>query len=195
MQYFTAGKARSTEVGAIVPPQTAIDSLHVPLQPTNDVTVERIGEEEGPVLDPATHQLDITRAGFEPAFSIDVEAEAWLTKRYPGVTPSGTDAPAIIADEQATQRVRRYDAWFTSNYSMPVLDKTAGATRLQKAHGLDAGQTAGMKDYDTAELRLVEWALEMLSGAMLGIVKGISLVRQAVRLGRNVVPAKTKGGK
>ena len=78
---------------------------------------------------------------------------------------------------------------------MPVLDKTAGAARLKTTHGLDAGQTAGMKDYDPAELRLVEWALEMLSGAMLGIVKGISLVRQAVKLGKKVVPATTKGGK
>ena len=105
MQYFTAGKARSTEVDAIVPlPDGKRRILYTfRFQPaTNDVTVERIGEEGtgATVLDPATHQLDITRAqGFEPAFSTDVgKLKAWLTKRYPGVTPSGADAPAIIAD-------------------------------------------------------------------------------------------------
>ena len=203
LQYFTAGKARNTEVDAIVPlPDGKRRILYTfRFQPgTNDVTVERIGEEGtgATVLDPATHRLDITRAqGFEPAFGTDVgKLKTWLAKRYPGITPSGVDAAGMIADANKQLNASAGTAaWFTSNYSMPVLDKTAGATRLQTAHGLDVGQTAGMKDYDPAELRLVEWGLEMLSGAMLGIVKGINLVRQAVKLGKHVVPAKTKGGK
>jgi hypothetical protein len=191
-QYFKAGKTRNAEVDAIVPlPDGTTRILYTfRFEPkTNDVSIERIGEEGkgAAVLDPATRAFDVQRVqGFDPAFASDVgKLKTWLGSRYPGMTPSGADAPAMIADANTKLNASAgTDKWFAANYTMPVLDATAGATRLQTVHGLDAAQTANMKPFQASELKLIEWALQMLSDAVLAIVRGISLVRQAVKIGR-----------
>jgi len=203
MQYFDAGKTRDAEVDAIVPlPDGKRRMLYTfRFEPkTNDVSVEFIGEEgKGTVvLDPAKHQLDVRRVqGFDPTFAKDAaNYKKWLGGRYKGVTPSGADAPAMITDTNKQLNASAGSvAWFAKNYAMPVLDKTKGAARLHSVHGLDVGQTAGMKDYKPEELRLVEWALEMVSDAVLAIVRGISLVRQVAKLGKVVTPPAKKGDK
>ena len=191
-QYFKAGKTRKAEVDAIVPlPDGTRRILYTfRFEPkTNDVSIERIGEEGkgAAVLDPATHAFDVQRVqGFDPAFAGDLaKLKTWLGSRYPGITPGGADAPAMIADANTKLNASAgTDAWFAANYKIPVLDATAGASRLQTVHGLDAAQTANTKAFQASELKLIEWALQMLSDAVLAIVRGISLVRQAVKIGR-----------
>jgi hypothetical protein len=200
-QYFKAGKTRNAEVDAIVPLPDGKRRILYTLRfepKTNDVAVERIGEEGkgATVLDPATRQFDVRRAhGFQPAFGTDAGAlKTWLGARYPGLTPSGADAPKMIADANTKLNTQAGTAsWFSKNYTMRVLDKAAAATRLQTVHNLDAAQTADMKDYQPGELRLVEWVLEMLSDALLALVKGISLVRQRIKIGKVVKPPAKRG--
>jgi hypothetical protein len=191
-QYFKAGKTRNAEVDAIVPlPDGTTRILYTfRFEPkTNDVAIERIGEEGkgAAVLDPATRAFDVKRVqGFDPAFATDVaKLKSWLSSRYPGMTPSGADAPAMIADANTKLNASAgTDKWFAANYKMPVLDATAGASRLETVHGLHTAQTANTKSFQASELKLIEWALQMLSDAVLAIVRGISLVRQAVKIAR-----------
>jgi hypothetical protein len=50
-----------------------------------------------------------------------------------------------------------------------------------------------MKSFQASELKLIEWALQMLSDAVLAIVRGISLVRQALKIGRVQQRAASRG--
>ena len=196
LQYYENG-TRNAEVDAIVPIPGAKRTMlyKIRFEPrTNNVTVRTVGEEgKDVVLDPAKRKLDIRRVrGFDPKAN-ESTLTSWIASRYKGVTPTGRKTVDVVTNTNAKMESEAgTKGWFQSNYAMPVLDETEGATRLE-ALGLHGDQRAQMKHYEAAELRLMEIALEVLSDKVLDIVRGVALARQAVNIDRKRIPA--AGGK
>jgi len=191
-QYFHTG-TRNAEVDAIVPipgkTRRLLYTFHFAGK-TNDVHVERLGEEGTDVeLDPAKRKLDVRKVrGFDPKADAST-LKSWLGKRYLGLTPSGS-TPADIVKSVNTKMNADADAspWFASNYGITVLDEVPAKAHLSKTHPtfFDVKQTDGVKDFKAGERKLVELSLQLLSDAVLKLVRGITMVRQAVRLLRVV---------
>lgn len=192
-QYFEAPsiragvkvKARDFEVDSIVPMPDGRKILYsFDFEPkTNDVIVKRVGQEGKDVeLDPAKRTMDVRRVkGFDPKANAS-GFTSWVTARYKGLSPKGTSVGDRINDVNKSMNADAdKDSWFASNYSMTVLDATAGAKQLGKA-GRDAEQQKGTKPFLKSELRLIELTLQLLGGKMLDIVRGMGLVRQDAKI-------------
>jgi hypothetical protein len=182
-QYFEGG-TRNKEVDTIIPIAKKAQRVFYTLrfQPgTNNVDVERVGEEGSSVkLTAAT--LNITRVeGFAANSADPATFKAWLSKRYPSVMPQGT----TLADLQAgVNKQMETDvstiAWFKKNYGIEILDAAAAETRLQTVYKLSSAETADLKSFTPDDLKRLEFALETMSDAGLAIVKGTQMARQKV---------------
>ena len=192
--YFDGG-TRSTEVDAIVSiPGQPVRRVFYTLrfQPrSNNVDVVRIGDEGGTrAVRPSAFTFDVQRSPDFAANSATVSAlGGWLGRRYPGLGASGTTVAALVSE--ANRRIASAastPAFFATTYGMEVLSARAAVTRMTTAHGRDAGQTAGMRDFSADDLRLLELAFETLSMAMVQVLRGVKLVRQRVLLERRATP-------
>jgi hypothetical protein len=179
-QYFKGG-TRNAEVDAIVPiANTARRVLYTfRFKPkSNDVDVQRIGEEGKDVS--LAPQGDLSRVNGFSANSKDLSTlTAWLKKRYPGVTPTGTTVAdvqkSVTAEIQANSGT---PAWYKTNYGIEILGATAAQTRLQTAHNYKPPQLAKLKDFTAAELPVLELTLETMSDALVATFMGLQMARQ-----------------
>ncbi|GAA4316902.1 hypothetical protein GCM10023149_14200 [Mucilaginibacter gynuensis] len=182
VKYMAATYAKkgsnNAEVDVIIP----IDTKKVLytfryINKTNDVEVERIGELGKEV---SFSGVSIQNAaGFAAANTDAAALKTWLGQRYKGLTIKGaTQADIIKEADTQLQKEAGTAAWFNKNYGMSVLDSTEGADRWQKTHGWTEPQTWGMKDFTTAELMLLEQALQAQSQPMLTALKGVKFTRQ-----------------
>ncbi|MEO8337114.1 MAG: hypothetical protein ABI664_19190, partial [bacterium] len=192
LMYFEDG-TRNAEVDAIVPiPGAKRRMLYkIRFEPrTNNVTVRVVGEEgKDVVLDPVKRKLDISHVrGFDPKADAPT-LRSWISNRYKGLSPAGTTPAEVAKNANAKLDAEAGTTqWFADNYAMPVLDERDGDKRL-KGIGLHDQQRANMKHYEPGELRLMEISLERLSDALLDVVRGTALVRQAADISRKFIPA------
>jgi hypothetical protein len=154
------------------------------------VRVEKMGEAGKDVeLNPAKRKLDVQRVRGFSAKADAAALKSWLAGRYSGLKPAGATPAELVADVNAKMNADA-DAspWFSSNYNITVLDEAPAKAHLTKTHSafFDAGQTDGVQDFRSGERKLFELALQLLSDAALKLVRGITLIRQAVRLVRVV---------
>ena len=182
-QYF-AGGTRNKEVDVIIPiaKQTKRVFYTLRFRPvTNNVDVERVGEESSSVKLTAT-ALKIDRVeGFTANSSDPTTFKTWLSKRYPAVTPQGTTLAELQDSVNKEMEAKAgTPEWFKKNYNIEILDATAAAPRLQTVHQLLPPQTVDLKAFTTEELKRLEFALETMSDAELQIVKGTQMARQNV---------------
>jgi hypothetical protein len=183
-QYFKGG-TRNAEVDAIVPVANTDRHVLYTLRfapKTNDVDVERIGE-QGKDADLEAHG-DLGRVNGFAANSKDVAAlRAWLGKRYPGVSPSGESVAeirksvtaAIVAGSGAPE-------WFDTNYKIEILSASDASTRLTSTHKYVAAQLHDLQDFTEDELAVLEVALETVSDKLLGTFIGLKMARQKVSI-------------
>jgi len=185
-QYFQGG-TRNAEVDAIIPipgptPKRVFYTIKFHGK-TTDVDVIRIGEEgKAGTVALSKINFDIARIPDYAAHAKDVTTlSAWLRTRYPKITPTGKDVPALKAAaeaEIATGAVK--NDWFKANYGMEELDATRAETRLHTVQGWDAPQVVNTKDFTPDERKLLERAIETLSDPLLALLNGVPLARQEV---------------
>lgn len=179
------GGTRNAEVDAIIIiPNKPIKVLYtLRFRANNDVDVERIGEMgTGPSqIDPG--KLDIARvpeyadkAGDPKTFA------AWLKTRYPTVAVAGTTVEEMRTNfnTEAEAKADKPD-WF-KNYEIKVLNATDAKTRLKSTHKFKEQQTADLKEFVPAELKLLELALETMTRKILDIVKYTRMIRQKIAI-------------
>lgn len=199
-QYFDSG-TRNKEVDIIIPIANKQTRVFYTLRfrpTTNDVDVERVGEEGAT---PKTKQtgMAIERVeGFTSNSTDEATFKTWVGKRYPSISPQGKTLAelqdSVSKDMQANAGT---PAWFKRNYSLEILNATAGETRLQKVHKLSAQETVDMKDYTSAELNQMEFGLQTMSDPQLSELKTTQMARQKVLLeikGNMIVPDTKTGG-
>ena len=182
-QYFEGG-TRNKEVDVIIPiaHKTVRVFYTIRFHPDhNDVDVERVGE-EGSSVKLQTEALNVTRVDGFAANSKDATSfSSWIKTRYPSVALSGTsltDLQDSVNKDMAANAGT--PAWFTKNYGIEILDDTAAKTRLTTVHHKDAREADGLKVFDPAELKRLEFALETMSDAELQLLRGVQFARQDV---------------
>ena len=184
--YFADG-ARNTEVDAIlpVPGQDRPVLYTLRFRPSNDVDVERIGEQGRGGVEP--DRLDIARAPEYAAAAVDVTTlTTWLKTRYRGLVPAGGTVAELRQNANAELDKRAgTPEWFAANYRITVLDPLVAATRLRTAHGLRTAQLADLKAFQPAELRFLESVLETLSSRTLAVARTARFARQRIFLDRD----------
>jgi Domain of unknown function (DUF4157) len=197
-QYFESG-TRNSEVDAVIPlPDSTRRVLYtLRFRPTtNDVDVERIGE-EGKDARISPPRLSLARIARFTELSNDVpKLKEWVHKRYPAVTPTGSTAKEICANVDKEIRAGAGTAkWFQDNYGILILDAAAGTTRLQTAHpsSFSAVQTADMQNFSSDELIVLESTLETITDSIVAGFKGIQMARQKVRLELGGTKKRPKG--
>lgn len=197
-QYFEAG-TRNSEVDAVIPlPDTTRRVLYIlRFRPTtNDVDIERIGE-EGKDAHIAPPRLSLARIARFTELSKDIrKLKEWAHKRYPSVTATGSTAREICANVDKEIRAGAGTTkWFQDNYGILILDATAGATRLQTTHpkSFSAVQIADMENFSSDELIVLESTLETMTDSIVSGFKGIQMIRQKVRLELGGTKKKPKG--
>jgi hypothetical protein len=183
-QYFKGG-TRNAEVDAIVPIANTTKRVLYTFRfkpKTNDVDVQRIGEEGKEVSLAA--QGDLGRVNGFTANSKDVPTlMAWLKKRYPGVTPTGTTIDDVQKSVSAQIQAKSgTPAWHMANYGIEILDATAAAARLQLAHKLKPPQLADLQDFTPTELQVLEITLETMSDSLVATFMGLKMARQKIRI-------------
>ena len=160
---------------------------------TNDVEVQRIGEEGRDVsLKPegslahvngfAAHTQGATEADRVAALT------AWLkTTRYKGVALPAITASTTVADVERdiTTKIRAGSndpQWFEANYGIKVLGRTAAEARLRSLGFNKTEDLRDLKDLSefTAELPVLEVVLEKMSDAIVGLFNKVALIRQKV---------------
>lgn len=184
-QYF-AGGTRNKEVDVVVPIAKKSTSVLYTLRflpTTNDVEIQRVGEAGSSVALTAT-ALNITRvAGFAENSADPAVFKAWITKRYPGVTPTGATLVELQASvNQAMAANAGTPAWFTANYGIEILDATAAEARLTTVHKQASALTTGLKSFTADDLHRLEFSLEAMGDSALKTVRGTRMVRQEVHL-------------
>lgn len=187
-QYFRGG-TRNAEVDAIVPIANTTKRVLYTLvfrAKTNDVDIERIGE-EGKDVSLASPPLSLSHVNGFAANSKDVSTlKAWLSKRYPGVKPTGASVDDVRKSVDAQiQADAGKPAWFLSNYGIEILDAAAGAARLKEKHSFGTAQLVDMKLFTAGELKILESVLETMSDKLVAGFKDIRMVRQAVAIKRD----------
>jgi hypothetical protein len=148
-------------------------------QPDSDeVTVEALGSaaELLPVDGPRS---EVRRIRGYPAGANSAQLQAWLRKRYPGLTVTGRTPDEIARDADRTvDRLSTTPAWFSANYDISILDAKAAYRRLEEAHGRSSHQRGGLRAFTGIELRALEAVLQRLGEPALAQLRGTALVRQ-----------------
>jgi hypothetical protein len=190
-EYFTTIGTRNAEVDAVVPIVGTNRQLFYTLRfrPDNEVDVERVGEKgSSPKLDPS--RMDIARVrGFDTHSDTAPKFKDWLSKRYPGLRPTGTSVEELRdSANQTMERDASSEAWYQNNYKLTVIDGVTTQRRLRDLHKLNAAQTpdADNKNFVPDELRLAELALQTLTETVLNLLR-------FVRIGRKQTSRKADG--
>lgn len=184
-RYFDSG-TRNAEVDAILPiPGKAAPVLYtLRFRPTNDVDVERIGEQGTGTGQVDPGRLDIARsAEYVGAATDPASLRKWIRTRYPGITPAGDTVEAIRAAANAElDRRAGLPEWFATNYKITVLDAAAAAERLRTTHRLTQNQVADLKEFRPEELRHLEAVLETFRAGPLAKIRYLRIARQRMFL-------------
>jgi hypothetical protein len=198
-QYFNGG-TRNKEVDVIIPiaRKTVRVFYTLRFEPTNNVNVERVGDEDSSAT-LKTEGLNIARVEGFAANSTDAAAfSAWIKLRYPSVALSGTSLTdlqnSVNADMAANAGT---SAWFWKNYNIEILDDAGAATRLKTVHKRVDRELVGLKTFSADELKRLEFALETMSDAELKILRSVRFARQSVFQqisGSVVTPKPAMGG-
>lgn len=204
-QYFSAGNARNTEVDAIVPVGTGARTVLYTFifGARNNVTVTRVGATGTAAGQIDLKRISVTRArGFPGATATPAALRTWWSTRYPrggaltpvptpaaqprgGPTPAAPTAAVLIADmNRLIVAGIANRTWFSQNYGIDVLDSAATATRLQNVHSVPRAMTGDTVNFSVLDLRMLEIALQTLSGNDLGHLRGIKLGRKTASIQR-----------
>ncbi len=183
--YFGSG-TRNAEVDAILPiPGKAAAVLYtLRFRPTNDVDVERIGEQGTGAGQVDPGRLDVARsAEYVTAAKDPASLKKWLNTRYPGLTPAGDTVEDVRAAANAElDRQAGTPEWFAANYKITVLDAASAATRLRTTHRLTKNQVADLKAFQPEELRHLEAVLETFGAGLIAKVRYVRMARQRIFL-------------
>jgi hypothetical protein len=203
--YFisTDRPARNTEVDAIVPlGNPAGDSALYQLRfgTNNDVVATRIGLAGVGTGRVNTSALNIMRVnGFPGVDATDPALRAWWTSRYPSggaltspvpqppatpppagaVFPNIPNGPLIVEMAGKLGAGATTAAWFSGNYGVSVLDRTALATRLETVHTIPVTLLTDTVDFQPADFTSLELAYETLSPSDIANLRGINIGRKS----------------
>lgn len=203
-QYFDSGRARNTEIDAIVPVGTGTRRVLYTLAfgAGNDVTVTRIGEAGTRTGMVNVERIDVRRVrGFPGASAATSALRTWWATRYPRAGAALTADPpapargrarstaptAAVLIGEMNQRIGAGVAsrsWFAQNYGIEVLDAAGTATRLQTAHSVPARLTTDTIDFDATDLLMLELSLQTLTDSEINALRGVQLGRKTGSLGR-----------
>jgi len=154
-----------------------------------DIEVRRIGKKgDAAVGDPDLPLVTRIPGYLEHAFDA-AKAETpdklvkWILERYkPTIAEADIKAATV---KEITEKTNALIAarcmapdWFKKNYSMTVMDAAAAKTRLKAFHKYTDPELAGIKDYTTAELTMIELSLERMSLPVLKRLRTVFLARQ-----------------
>jgi Domain of unknown function (DUF4157) len=182
-QYYGTG-TRNAEVDVIVPIGTTGRRVFYTLRfgDNNNVEIERIAEEGKDAGQKSLDEMDVARVRGYADNSADPPAlTSWLKTRYRSVAPTGKTVEELRQSVNSTMRSDAgKTAWFRDNYTLEVLDAAAGKKRLEDVHGVPTTLTADVKGFTAPDLNVVEFALQTMSDAMLGLIKGVQLVRKTM---------------
>ena len=205
-QYFEAGRARNTEVDAMVPVGTGSRVILYTLVfgAHNNVTVTRIGE-----AGTGRGQIDLNRIsvsrvnGFPGANATPQVLRTWWSTRYPhggnlpaatppasgttpGTAPAGPNSAALItAMNRLISNGISNRTWFNQNYGIEVLDSAALTTRLQNVHSVPQAMTSDTVNFTTTDLQMLELALQTLPNNELRLLRGIKMGRKTSPITRS----------
>jgi hypothetical protein len=190
-QYFSAGRARNTEVDAIVPVGSGTRRVLFTLVfgAGNAVTVRRVGEAGSGAGLVDVNRLDVTRVRGFPAGATAVQLRSWWSARYPQGGALPADA-TLTLDALVTEMNARLAAgianrdWFANNYGIEVMDAAGTTARLQATHKVARAQAGGTVDFDATDLRMLELALQTLTASELARLRGVKLGRRTASLTR-----------
>ncbi|MHA4806466.1 eCIS core domain-containing protein [Flavitalea flava] len=153
-----------------------------------NMDVRKIGKKGDAVVGDPDKGLVGRIPGFaEAAFDADGKETTaklikWLQARYKGIKEADIKAATVkeISDKMNALIDTGSGAgnWFSSNYGITILDTAGAKARLKTTHKLTDSQLAGVKDFTTAELKMVELALEKMSLPMLKDLKQVFMARQ-----------------
>jgi hypothetical protein len=142
------------------------------------VTVEAFGA-AADLLPADGPRSEVRRIRGYPAGGDSAQVQAWLRKRYPGLTVEGRTPDDIARNADRTiDRLSTTPAWFSANYDIAILDAKAADRRLAEAHGRAGHQRGGLRAFDGVELRALEAVLQRLDRPGLAQLRGTALVRQ-----------------
>jgi len=205
-QYFDAGRARNTEVDAMVPVGTGSRVILYTLVfgAHNNVTVTRIGE-----AGTGRGQIDLNRIsvsrvnGFPGANATPQVLRTWWSTRYPhggnlpaatppasgttpGAAPAGPNSAALITamNRLITTGIANR-TWFNQNYGIEVLDSAALTTRLQNVHNVPQAMTSDTVNFSSTDLQMLELALQTLSNNELRLLRGVKMGRKTSPITRS----------
>jgi hypothetical protein len=178
-RYFEVG-ARDAEIDAIVPIPNAEKRALLDLRfgASNDVSVRRIGEDrKGSALEAPGA---VRRVNGFSANSANVSIFlAWLRKRYPAIIPKGTTLPELENSVTAEIQMRSgTPAWFKENYGIEILPAAVAQSQLSRLFQYKAPQLAGLQDFTSSELQVLEVTLEKMSDQLVARFKGLQMARQ-----------------
>ncbi len=154
-----------------------------------DIEVKRIGKKGDTVVgDPDLPLITRIPGYMENAFDA-AKAETpdklvkWIQERYKAtITEAEIKAPTV---KEITEKTNALIAtrcttpeWFKKNYAIIVMDAATAKTRLKTFHKYTDAELAGVKDYTTGELTMVELSLERMSLPVLKRLNTVFLARQ-----------------
>ena len=145
---------------------------------SEEVTVEALGA-AADLLPADGPRSEVRRIRGYPAGADGAQVQAWLRKRYPGLTVKGRTPDEMARNADRTiDRLSTTPAWFSANYDLSVLDAKAGDRRLAQMHGRAVHQRGGLRAFTAPELRALEAVLQRLDRPGLAALRGTALVRQ-----------------
>jgi hypothetical protein len=198
--------SRNTEVHAVVPIVSPPLGMATPansnrrvlyifrFKPNNDVEIQRVGE-EGERVGARGSRFSLTQGGLAQHSLAEISgyldhatdvaaATAWLTTRYPAVTPGASATLADLEKNVATQILRGsvHKEWFEKNYGIIILDKNDAKKWMHDNITTDEHELKDMEDFTERDLLGLERALERMSDLVLPTFKNVRLLRQKVSI-------------
>jgi Domain of unknown function (DUF4157) len=180
-QYFETG-TRNAEVDVIVPILTSGRRVFYTLRfgDKNNVDIERVSEEGASKGMKSQSEFDLSRVNGFADNSADLKKlSAWLKKRYPSVSATGTTVEEMR--KSASDGLKAGSAkpeWFLNNYRLTVLAEVDGKSWLKQKHLIPANVTTDVKDFTPLDLNMLEFALQTMADPMLNLINGVRLIRQ-----------------
>ena len=192
-QYFESGRARNTEVDAIVPVGSGSRTVlyTIVYGAGNDVTVTRVGEAGSGAGQVDVNRVDVRRTrGFPGATAAPAQLRSWWSSRYAGApaltSPATADAAALVTEMNGLVAAGIATAsWFNAVYGIEVLDAAGITARLTSVHSIPAASAGGTVDFSGTDLRMLELALQTLTASELARLRGAKLGRKTAAFKRS----------
>lgn len=158
---------------------------------TNDVDVQKVGElgVGGVSLEPQGNLARIN--GFLDHTQGATEADkvtaltGWLKTRYPKVPLPTITAGTTVAEieKDITAKIQNGSSnpkWYEDNYGIKILTPGDATLRLRKLGLTKTEDLQDLQSFTSAELPLLELALEKMSDTVVASFKGVQFIRQKV---------------